>query len=101
LPTVSVIALVSTSLALPVTASVVRGFFGLTGALVVAGISAGAATGGGAIGATVVAGAGGAAIGVLVSCPRESTGAANSAQTAIFKIVFFIFNFGLIFCPAI
>src|SRR5471032_344118 len=93
LPTVNVIALVSTSLTLPEATSVVRGFFGLTGALVLAGISAGATTCG-TTGGGVSSCAGGAAMVLLVSCPRESTGAASSAQTAIFKIVFFIFYFG-------
>src|SRR5665213_2963508 len=84
LPTVKVIALVSTLLTLPEAASDVRGFFfALTGAVAVAAgisVAGGAATtGGGSFTA-------GAAM-VLLSCPRENTGAANNAQTAIFRIV--------------
>jgi hypothetical protein len=74
---------------------VVRSFFGLAGAaLVTADISAGAGTaattGGGGKGVT------GAATLALVSCPRESTGAASKKQTTEFKIVLFILNFVLI-----
>src|SRR5271163_1882254 len=87
LPIVNVIAFVSTSLTLPVATSVVCSFFGLAGAALVAGVSTGgtATTGGNGsdVGATVL---------LLVSCARESTGAASSAQTAIFRIVLFILN---------
>src|SRR5471032_2539807 len=90
LPMVKVIALVSTLSALPEATSVVFTFLGLTGALV-AGVSA--------TGAAMTGGAAGGASGTMLvaSWPRESTGAADSAQTAIVRIILFILNFGLIF----
>src|SRR5476649_1623278 len=71
LPTVSVIALVSTLTTLPEATSVVSTFLGLAGAgALVAGISTG--------GAATTGGSGSAADAamLLVSCARESTGAA-------------------------